>query len=129
VHARPPEQLAHVLRRDRQIVGAARRELAGDLSRHRADLALELAHAALARVVRHDAHHGVVGEHDVLALEPRLLDLTRDQVLLRDLRLLALGVARELDDLHAVDERTGDVLDEVRRGDEQHLAQVERNAR
>ena len=65
---------------------------------------------------------------DVLVAEPRLLELARNQVLLRDLRLLALGVAGELDDFHAVEQRPGNVLDEVRRRDEQHLAQVERNA-
>jgi hypothetical protein len=52
----------------------------------------------------------------------------RDQVLLGDLRLLALGVAGELHDLHAVHQRPRDVLREVRRGDEQALAQIERHA-
>ena len=52
VHARPAEQLAHVLgAMIVEIVRPARRELARDLARHRADLALELTHAALARVV------------------------------------------------------------------------------
>ena len=40
-----------------------------------------------------------------LSLEPRLLELARDQILLGDLRLLALRVAGELDDLHAVEQR------------------------
>ena len=75
-----------------------------------------------------DRHDRVVGERDVLVAEPRLLELARDQVLLRDLRLLPLGVARELHDLHAVEQRARNVLDEVRRRDEQHLAQVERHA-
>jgi hypothetical protein len=90
--------------------------------------ALELAHAALARVVRRRLITASSVNVDFLSLEPRLLELARDEVLLRDLRLLALGVAGELDDLHAVEQRTRNVLDEVRRRDEQHLAQVERHA-
>ena len=46
----------------------------------------------------------------------------------RDRELLALGVAGEVDDLHAVEQRRRDVLDEVRGRDEHHLRQVERHA-
>ena len=61
-------------------------------------------------------------------LQAVLLELPRHQVALRDGQLLPLGVARELHHLHAVEQRPGDVLDEVRRGDEQHLREVERHA-
>ena len=64
----------------------------------------------------------------LLVAEARLLELARNQVLLGDLGLLALGVAGEIDDLHPVEQRAGDVLDEIRRRDEEHLAQVERHA-
>ena len=44
-----------------------------------------------------------------------------------DLDLLLLGVARQLDDLHPVAQGGRDRVEQVGRGDEQHLAQVERH--
>src|SRR6185436_17700515 len=38
------------------------------------------------------------------------------------------GVARKIHDLHTVEERSGNVLDEIRGGNKQHFAQIERNA-
>ena len=54
MHLRPAEQLAHLVGVDLAVVdhsGVAGRDAARDLARDRADLALELTHAALARVV------------------------------------------------------------------------------
>src|SRR2546426_4343086 len=46
---------------------------------------------------------------------------------LRDLKLLALGVAREVHGLEPVEQRSRDALEEVRGRDEEHLRQVERH--
>ncbi len=54
--------------------------------------------------------------------------LARDEVLPRDHQLLALGVAGEVHHFHPVQQRTRDILEEIRGADEQHLAQVERHA-
>ena len=59
--------------------------------------------------------------------QPVFLDLARDQVALGDLHLLVFGVAAELDDLHAVAQRRRNRVEDVGRGDEHHLAQVERH--
>jgi hypothetical protein len=53
------------------------------------------------------------------------IDLPRQQEAPQDLQLLALVVARHGRDLHAVAQRGGDGVDQVGRGDEQHLRQVE----
>ena len=45
---------------------------------------------------------------------------------LRDLELLLLGVARELDHVHAVEQRAGDRVEQVGGADEEHLREVER---
>ena len=45
-------------------------------------------------------------------------------MLLGDMELLFRRVAAELNDLHAVIERRGDIRSDVRRGYEQHLAQI-----
>ncbi len=51
--------------------------------------------------------------------------LTRPQVALRDRELLLGGVAVEADHLHPVQQRAGDRVRDVRRGDEHHLGQVQ----
>ena len=58
--------------------------------------------------------------------QPVALDLARHQVALGDLELLLLGVAGELDDLHAVAQRPGIGSSVVRRADEEDLREVER---
>jgi hypothetical protein len=50
--------------------------------------------------------------------------LARDQVFLGNIELFVLGVARQLDDLHAVLQRHRDAAQGVRRGDEHHVAEV-----
>ena len=53
------------------------------------------------------------------------VELAADQVVAGDRHLLGLGVAVEADDLHPVEERPGDRVDHVGRGDEQHPREVE----
>lgn len=55
-----------------------------------------------------------------------LVHLARQQVIQRDLALLLLGVARQLDDLHAVEQRTRNSRKIVRRREEHDIGQVER---
>ena len=105
----------HGLRRD------PRRGLAQQLP----ELALEVPHARFPRVVDHDAPQRVVADRHVGGGEPVALQLASQQVVARDLHLLVLGVAVEADHLEAVQERAGDGLEHVRRGQEQHVGQVE----
>ena len=60
------------------------------------------------------------------APRPCLLELARHEVLARDHQLLLLGVAREADDVHAVEQRRRDRLELVRGADEEDARQVER---
>ena len=54
------------------------------------------------------------------------LELLRQEVALRDPELLVLGVARERDHVHAVEQRPRDRVERVRGADEEHLREVER---
>jgi hypothetical protein len=54
-----------------------------------------------------------------------LPDLPRNQEGLRDLDLLLRRVAGQLDHLHAVAQRAGNRVEQVRRGDEEHAREVE----
>ena len=106
----------------------ARRDPPRDLARELPELALELPHARLARVARDDLGDRLVGQRELVRREAVLGELARDEVLPRDRELLVLGVAGELDDLEAVEERPRDALEEVRGRDEEDLGEVERDA-
>src|SRR5688572_32040564 len=98
MYLRPPEQLTHLVGINATILedpGVPGRNASRHLAAHRPDLALELTHTTLARVVRDNVRHGVVGERDALVVQSVLLELARDQVFLRDLGLLAFRVPRE----------------------------------
>jgi hypothetical protein len=100
--------------------------VARDLAAHRADLALEVAHAGLARVALDDRAQRLVGEVGLALGQPVALDLARHEVAPRDLELLLGGVARQLDDLHAVAQRPRDRVELVRGADEEDVREVER---
>ena len=132
MHTRAPEQVTHIravehLRHFRCIVTTGR-QLARDLAGHGADLTFELTHTGFARVLTDHGHHRIRCERDAGALESRLVELTRHQILRGNARLFTLGVTAELHHFHAIQQRTGNVLNEVRRRDEQHFAQIERHA-
>src|SRR3569832_1697060 len=99
-------------------------ELPRELPCEPTELALELTHARLTGVRGDDLAHRVVGERELFRGQAVRLELALHEVALRDLELLLLGVTREVDDLHTVEERTRDVLDEVRGRDEHDLAEV-----
>ena len=54
-----------------------------------------------------------------------LLHLSRHEEATRDLDLLFEGVSGKLDHLHAVAQRRGDRVEQVRGGDEEHPREVE----
>ena len=96
-----------------------------DLCRHaatdRADLPLEFAHAGFARVVVDHKPQRVFVPFALLGLEAVLFELSPNEIFLRNLELLALGVTGERDDFHPVVERAGNAFDVVRGRDEDDL--------
>ena len=120
------EPLAHELLVRAHLLRPALGDPARRLPADGRDLPLELAHARLARVLADDRAQPLVGERELLALEPVRLQLLRDEVLLGDAELLFLGVAGELDHVHPVEQRRRDRVELVRGADEEHLREVER---
>ncbi len=106
-------------------MGLAPGDAARGLARDGGDLALELPDPGLAGVLADDRAQRLLGDQELARGEAVLLDLARQQVAPRDLHLLGLGVPGEGDGLHAVHQRAGDGLAEVRGADEEHLRQVE----
>ena len=99
---------------------AVRRQIVGDLS-------LQIAHARFARVVADDGGERVLAQDELRLLQSVLGELSRHQILRRDVDLLLLGVAGQLDDFHAVAQRRWNRLEQVRRGDEHDARQIERD--
>gem|GEM_PF-6664963 len=101
----------------------------GDLHRDTAadgtDLAFERAHARFARVVADDRLQRCRRELDLSFVQAVLHHLPADQIAFGDFELFLLRVAGQLDDLHAVAQRSRDVVEHVGRGDEEHPRQVE----
>ena len=90
------------------------------------DAPLEIADARLARVVADDRAQHLVRSVSCERLQAVRLELLRDEVALRDPELLLLGVARERDHVHAVEQRPRDRVERVRGADEERLREVER---
>src|SRR2546421_9194739 len=99
------------------------RDLTGDLAAQLADLTLQLAYARLARVARDDLSERRVGHRELFRGQAVLGELAQHEIPLRDLELLALGVAREVHGLEPVEQRSRNALEEVRGRDEVHLRQ------
>ena len=93
--------------------------LAGEV----ADLALEGAYPRLAGIVADQVTQGGVGQFELGGGQAVVLHLLGQEVPAGDLDLLVLGVARDADDLHAVQQGLGHV-EAVGRGDEHDRAQV-----
>src|SRR6266576_915715 len=80
----------------------------------------------LSRVGADDQTQCPVRDRDLFEVEPVRFELLREEVALRDAELLVLGVARQRDDVHAVEQRRRDRVERVRRADEERLREVER---
>ncbi len=126
VDALGPQDLADLVgpHHDRRVVALG--HPAGDPARDGGEPPLELAHPGLAGVLGDHGADAVVGDLEEPLRQPGRLDLARQQVAAGDVELLLLGVAGEADDLHPVEERPGDRLQDVRGRDEEDLGEVER---
>ena len=121
------EAVGQLLDVDDGLALAALGDLPGDLAHDVGDLALEVPDAGLVRVGADQLGHRLVGDLDVLGLQAVVLHLLGDEEALADLDLLLLGVAGQVDDLHPVAQGGRDRVEQVGRGDEEDLAQVERH--
>ena len=114
---------ADALADERGVAGLEpERHLAAD----RLQAAGELAHPPLARVVADEPPAGAPGQPHRRLRQPGRAVLRADQVRLGDGDLLGLAVAGQLDDLEPVAQRRRDPVGLVRRRDEEHLREVER---
>src|SRR5437899_11476896 len=78
---------------------------------------------------------GVIGNYqsqrflvpaDLLRFQPVFAQLTRQQVTFSELEFLALGVARQIDQLHPIEQRSRNSANVVRGRDEDDLRKIER---
>ena len=93
----------------------------------RSDLPLQVAHAGLTRVLADDGADRVLGQSHLVRAQAVRRQLLGDEEDLRDVDLLDLGVAGEVQHLHAVAQGGRNRVKGVGGGDEHHLGEVERN--
>ena len=96
----------------------------GAFAAQRGELALEQPDAALAGVERDELAYRLVAHAKRVAREAVALPLLGQEVALGYHKLLLVGVARELYDLHAVKQRAGYGVRRVGGGDEEHVGEV-----
>ena len=89
-------------------------------------LTLQHADTALAGIVGDGAANGVFREFQLCFLQTMLLQLLGQQVALGDLQLFLVGVAAQFDQLHTVEERSGNGVGSIGSSDEHDAAEVNR---
>ena len=94
------------------------------LAQHLGNGAFELAHARLARIPSDDGPQRPVRQAHLPAPEAVFRKLLGHQMAPGNAQLLLLRVAGEADELHTVQQRRGNLLGIVGRGQKQHLGQV-----
>jgi hypothetical protein len=123
---RRPQELGDTIVINHGLLGLALREAAGEAPAYAPKLAFEVPHAGLPRVRTDDLLDGAVRDPQSAVRDAVVAHLPRQQVALRDLEFLVFRVPRQLDDLHAVQQRTRYRIPDVRRRHEEHLREVER---
>ena len=89
------------------------------------DVSFQVAYAGFAGIVVDDFKDGVLNEGYLVFLQTVCSQLTRNEMPLSNAQFLHIRVAIQLDDLHAVAQRTRYGVQLIGRRDEDHLAQVE----
>ncbi len=87
--------------------------------------ALHRPYARLSGVIGGDLAQGVLGDRHLSLGQGGLLQLPRHEEVPGDGDLVVLGVAVDADQLHPVEQRLRNRLQGVRRGDEEHVGQVQ----
>ena len=117
----------HDVLRDHDGGFVALRPTPSDLPAEGADLALQVPYAGLPGVAANQGADRRLGEGHLLACQAVVPYLLRDQMLDGDLQFLFLGVAGQLQHLHAVSERRRDGIHHVCGREEQHFRKIERH--
>ena len=122
------EELGDLFGLDFGLLQLFSRDFARHLAGKTTNFTLELANTGFACVAGDDCANCVIGDHDLLVTQTGLFDLPRSQITLGDFQLFGLGIAGEIHHLHAVLERSRDVLEVVGGANELHLREIEGDA-
>ena len=97
------------------------------LAAYGADGLFQSADARFARIPLDNRLQDGLGEAGLAGLEAVFLELLRHEVLFGDLYLFFFRIARKFDNFHAVQERPGNIADDVGRRNPEDLGQIEGN--
>ena len=96
----------------------------GGLAAQSGDLPLQRTHAGFPRIETDHIHQRIVGNTQMFRLQPVHFQLAGQQEIPRDADLLDFQIAGQLDNLHAIQQRSGNARQTVGRRDEKDLGQV-----
>ena len=99
----------------------------GGLAADSGNFSLQNAYTGFPRVAADDAAQSIIGNAQLPFLQAVLFKLLGDKMLPGDLHLFLIGVAAQLDNLHTVQQRAGNGVGGIGRGDEHDPAQVHGN--
>ena len=128
MHLGPAEQVVQPIRTDLDLLDLMGRYLAGDFSAEATNLPFQLTNTGFPGVLGNDALERVRTQVQLLRSQTVGLELPRHQEPFGNFELLAFGITRKLDDFHAVEQGSRQVLQEIRRADEEHFREVEGHA-
>src|SRR5262249_35546284 len=110
----------------RDVLRLAFRELQRDLPDHPPQRLLQPPDACFTRVSTDQSFERFVSHLKLLSFNSCLSKLPRQQVAPGDLRLFLFAVSRQPQDLHTIQQRRRNRVQRIRRGDEQHFREIER---
>ena len=117
-------KICEIFRRDGNAGGLAFQYAAQRFSRQLCDFPLKRTHTRFPRVIADQITQSIVADREFLRLKPMGFDLLVEQMSLRNLQLLVLGIALQPDDFHAVQKRLWQIK-AVGRCHEHHVGQVQ----
>src|SRR6266480_1451608 len=121
------QRLSNEIGGDRHLISYAARNPRRHRTTDSADLPLQLAHSRLVRVIVNEQSQRFYWPFDLVGFKSVFGELTRNEITFSDLQFLAFGISGEIDQLHPIQERSGDSTNVIGRRDEDDLRKVERD--
>src|SRR5581483_1219578 len=122
-----PEDRVQIAGIDADLVRRPFGDAHRDVTKHAADFALEITHAGFAGIVADDGPQRLVGDFALLGFQAVRFELPAYEIAACDLELFFLGITRDVDDLHAIAQRSRDRIEHVGGADEHDPREIERH--
>src|SRR6478672_176169 len=121
------QRLSDEIGGDRHLISYAARNPSCHRTTDSADLPLQLPHSRLVGVIVNEQSQRIFWPFDLVSLKSVLGQLTRNEITFSDFQFLSFGISGQIDQLHPIQERSGNSTDVVGRRDKDDLREIERD--